>query len=208
MLRRGGLIVTLAFLPGCRETASRPVDPPPVVTDSVKVDSFAHLPPRFGFGRPATDEEIRAWDIDVMPDGTGLPPGRGTVEQGRSLYASQCASCHGARGRGGEAEPLVGREPRKGFPFGRDASRKLEQTVGNYWPYATTLYDYINRAMPQAAPGTLPPDDVYSLVAFILFLNEIIPEDAVLDRESLPRVVMPARDRFVLDNRRGGPEIR
>jgi hypothetical protein len=213
MTRWAAALLALAFASGCRQSDSRPATPPALAApvDSSQAgpaEGLAHLPPRFGFGKPATEDEIRAWDIDVMPDGTGLPPGRGTVARGRELYRLQCASCHGPKGEGGEFEPLVGRQPRKGFPFGRRVSPRLQQTIGNYWPYATTLYDYINRAMPQAAPGTLPPDDVYSLVAYLLFLNELLEEDAVMDRESLPRVVMPARDRFVPDNRRGGPEIR
>jgi len=163
-------------------------------------------PPRFGFGRPATAAEIRAWDIDVRPDGEGLPPGRGTVAQGATVYAAKCAACHGASGRNGPFGALVGREPRAGFPFGRDPS--LARTVGNYWPYATTLYDYVNRAMPWMQPGSLEPDEVYALVAYLLFLNQIVPEDTALDAATLPRIVMPARDRFVRDNRRGGPEIR
>ena len=100
----------------------------------------------------------------------------------------------------------MGREPRQGFPFGRDPA--LVKTVGNYWPYATTLYDYINRAMPLNAPSSLAPDEVYSLVAYLLWRNEIIADSAVMDARTLPRVVMPARDRFVMDDRRGGPEIR
>ncbi|MBI4514187.1 MAG: cytochrome c [Gemmatimonadetes bacterium] len=141
-----------------------------------------------------------------MPDGTGLPPGSGTVVQGAKVFAEKCALCHGPTGREGPFDPLVGREPREGFPFGRDPT--LTRTIGNYWPYATTLYDYINRAMPLNAPGSLTPDEVYSLVAYLLFLNEIVPEDAVMNAQTLPQVTMPARDRFVLDNRRGGQEIR
>lgn len=163
-------------------------------------------PARFGFGRLATEEEIRAWDIDVMPDGTGLPSGSGTAAQGAPVYAAKCAACHGATGREGPFNPLVGREPRDDFPFGR--TTRYPMTVGNYWPYATTLYDYIYRAMPWEAPGSLAPNDVYSLVAYILHQNDIIPSDMVLDANSLPQIVMPARDRFVPDNRRGGPEIR
>ncbi len=163
--------------------------------------------PRFGFGRPATAEEIRAWDIDVSPDGTGLPPGRGTVAEGAALYAAQCISCHGPAGRGGQFDPLVGREPSRGFPFGKDPKLLEQRAIGNYWPYATTLYDYINRAMPQAVPGSLHPDEVYGLVAYLLFLNGIVPQDAVMDAQSLPKVRMPARDRFIMDNRRGGAEI-
>ncbi len=163
-------------------------------------------PARFGFGRPAAADEIAAWDIDVRPDGAGLPPGRGTARSGVAIYARRCASCHGATGQEGPYERLVGREPRQGFPFGRDPT--LVRTVGNYWPYATTLYDYINRAMPLNAPGSLAPDEVYSLVAYVLWRNEIIADTAVIDGRTLPRVVMPAKDRFVIDDRLGGPEIR
>lgn len=162
--------------------------------------------PHFGFGREATASDIAAIDIDVEPDGAGLPEGSGTVARGRELYQKQCVQCHGPEGKGADNEALAGREPREGFPFAEKP--RLRQTVGNYWPYATTLYDYIHRAMPQAVPGSLPPDDVYSLVAYILYLNEIVPEDATLDRESLPRIEMPARDRFVYDDRRGGAELR
>jgi cytochrome c len=158
------------------------------------------------FGRPATADEIKAWDIAVSPDGTGLPPGGGTPAQGAVVYRQKCAMCHGPTGTEGPAERLVGREPRQGFPFGKDPS--LVRTVGNYWPYATTLYDYINRAMPLNAPGSLSPDEVYSAVAFLLRRNEIISDITVVNAQTLPRVVMPARDRFVNDNRRGGAEIR
>jgi cytochrome c len=163
-------------------------------------------PARFGFGRPATAQEIQAWDIDVMPDGTGLPAGSGTASQGAAIYARRCAACHGRTGSEGPSDRLVGREPRQGFPFGRDPH--WVRTIGNYWPYATTLYDYIRRAMPLQAPGSLQPDEVYGLVAFLLWSNDIIADTAVVNAQTLPRVVMPARDRFVRDNRRGGPEIR
>ena len=163
-------------------------------------------PARFGFGRPATAEEIRAWDIDVRPDGTGLPPGSGTASQGAAIYARRCVACHGRTGSEGPFDLLVGREPRQGFPFGRDP--RWVRTIGNYWPYATTLYDYIQRAMPLDAPGSLQPDEVYGLVAFLLWRNEIVADTAVMNAQTLPRVVMPARDRFVRDNRQGGPEVR
>ena len=164
-------------------------------------------PHRFGFGHSATTEEVAAWDIDVRPDGTGLPPGRGTVDKGAILYAGLCRVCHGPEGQGSRYEALAGREP-SDFPFGQELEQLGQRTVGNYWPYATTLYDYINRSMPQAVPGILSPDDVYSLVAFILHLNDIVPVNVVLDAETLPAIVMPARDRFVPDDRRGGPEVR
>ena len=159
-----------------------------------------------GIGRAATAAELKAWDIDFNPSGAGLPPGSGTYAKGVAVYAKQCAGCHGPKGEGMPGNPkLVGRDP-KDFTFATDM--KATKTVGNYWPYATTLYDYINRAMPFAAPGSLPPDDVYSVVAFILVENGIADSTMVIDAKSLPQVKMPARDRFVLDNRSGGPTFR
>ena len=159
-----------------------------------------------GIGRAATAEEIKKIDIDVRPDGKGLPDGKGTVAEGAKIYAAKCQSCHGASGQGGSADKLVDRESGKNWDFATNA--KLVKTVGNYWPYATTLYDYTNRAMPFMQPGTLTPDETYSLVAYILNLNKIVPDDAVMDRTTLPKVVMPSRDRFVVDNRKGGKVVK
>ena len=158
-------------------------------------------------GRDAQPGEIRAVDIDANPSGAGLPPGRGTYARGAQVYAQQCASCHGPRGEGGipPNPKLVGTEPRD-FSFGNDP--KLTKTIGNYWPYATTLYDYINRAMPFATPGSLAPAEVYAVVAYLLAENGIIAKSAVMDARSLPRVRMPARDRFIVDDRKGGPGFR
>lgn len=166
----------------------------------------AQTPARFGLGRPATAEEIRARDIDVMPDGRGLPPGRGTASDGATVYAAKCASCHGPKGEGGSADRLVGRNPGDSFAYATDPS--LLRTIGSYWPYATTLFDYTARAMPFPQPGTLTADETYGLVAYLLFLNGIIPEGAVMDAATLPKVRMPARDRFVPDNRTGGPRVK
>ena len=166
----------------------------------------SHQPERFGFGRPATEAEITAWDFDVNPDGHGLPPGGGTAVQGREIYVEKCELCHGQDGEGRPFDQLVGREPRDGFPFGNEPS--LVKTIGNYWPFATTLYDYTYRAMPFDDPGTLEPDEVYSLTAYLLYLNDIIAEDAMIDADTLPQVEMPAKDKFVMDNRRGGRELR
>ena len=166
----------------------------------------APTPDRFGIGRPATPDEIRARDIDVRPDGHGLPPGKGTVRDGATIYASKCASCHGSKGEGGSADRLVGRNAGDSFAYATDA--KLIRTVGSYWPYATTLFDYTSRAMPFPRPGTLTADESYALVAYILFLNDIVKEDAVMDAGSLPKVVMPARDKFVPDNRAGGKTVK
>jgi cytochrome c len=165
------------------------------------------LPPRFGgIGRAASAAEIRAWDIDANASGVGLPPGRGTYTRGAVVYARSCASCHGARGEGIAPNPrLVGADP-KDFSFARD--QKAVKTIGNYWPYATTVYDYVNRAMPFDAPGSLSAPDVYSLVAFLLAENGVIDSTASLDATTLPRVRMPARDRFRPDDRIGGVEFK
>jgi mono/diheme cytochrome c family protein len=158
-------------------------------------------------GRPALPAEITAWDIDVNPAGEGLPPGSGTHEMGARVWVAKCAVCHGAAGEGNEQYPrLVGREPEEGFPFGRQL--RYVRTVGNYWPYATTLYDYIRRAMPLTAPGSLTPDEIYGVVAWLLVENRIVPPGAVIDARTLPQVRMPARDRFVDDDRTGGKEFR
>jgi mono/diheme cytochrome c family protein len=156
-------------------------------------------PATFGIGRPATPAEIAALDIDVGPDGAGLPPGRGTSADGAPIYAARCAACHGKTGKEGPNDVLVGRLPGDAFPFARDP--RAPKTIGSYWPYATTVFDYVRRAMPPDAPGSLRDSEVYGLVAYLLFLNELIPADAVIDQSSLPKVTMPARDHFVPDTR-------
>lgn len=176
-------------------------------TTTVSAKAASAAPERFGVGRAATTAEVAAWDIDVSPDGTGLPPGRGTAAGGAAVYAAKCAICHGARGEGlGTYPPVVGRLPNDSFPFADDP--KLTRTVGNYWPYATTLFDYVRRTMPITAPGSLTADETYALVAFVLAENGIIDRNAVLDAGALTAVRMPARDRFVPDDRRGGAEFR
>lgn len=142
------------------------------------------------FGRPATPDEIALWDIDVRPDGKGLPTGSGTVAQGKQVFADNCAACHGDNGVGGIKDRLVGGQ-------GTLASANPVKTVGSYWPYATTLFDYIRRAMPYQAPGSLSNDDTYAVAAYILSLNGIVPAGGKLDRDSLPKVKMPNRDGFV-----------
>jgi len=164
--------------------------------------------PRYGLGRSADAARVAALDIDVGADGRGLPAGRGSVADGEKLYQAQCGNCHGAQGQGmAPVYPaLIGREPREGFPFGTDP--KLVRTVGNYWSHATTLVDYVRRAMPLTAPGSLTDDQVYAVSAYILAANEIIPKDAVLDSAGVMAIQMPAKDRFVPDDRRGGPEVK
>lgn len=147
-----------------------------------------------GLGRPATEAEIQAWNSDVSPTGEGLPSGRGTVKHGAQVYAAKCAACHGPTGVEGPQDRLVGGR-------GTLATAEPVKTVGSYWPYATTLYDYIQRAMPLTAPQSLTPDEVYSVVAWILFRNGIIAEDAVLDARALPAIRMPNREGFAPDPR-------
>ena len=164
---------------------------------------------RYVFGRTPTRAEVAAWNTDVGPDGRELPPGRGTVAQGEALYQAKCAMCHNRNGEGmAPAYPaLIGRDPKaEGFHFASDP--KLVKTIGNYWPYATTVFDYVRRAMPYNAPGSLSNDQVYALTAFLLSANRVIPTDATLDAKSLRTVKMPYADRFVPDDRRGGPEVR
>jgi mono/diheme cytochrome c family protein len=154
--------------------------------------------PHYGVGRPPTPEEIRALGSAIAPDGTGLPEGAGTAAGGRSLFAEHCARCHGPAGEGDVGARLVG---------GQGTLRTAQplKTVGSFWPYATTLWDYVNRAMPFDRPGSLEPREVYSVVAYVLHLNGIIEENRVIDRTSLPTVRMPNRDGFVADPR---PDIR
>lgn len=158
--------------------------------------------PRFGFGAPADEARIAAWDRDVGPDGVGLPPGRGSVAEGGVVFLTRCVACHGVTGTEGPNDVLVG-----GEPWG-DGEAPRRRTIGNYWPYATTLFDYITRAMPQNDPGALSADETYAVIAWLLARNGIVSDDAVLDAASLAAVVMPAGGRFGPDDRRGGPEIR
>jgi mono/diheme cytochrome c family protein len=150
--------------------------------------------PEYGFGHAATDDEIRAWNIEVTPQGEGLPPGSGTAAQGAKVFAAKCAGCHGPGGTEGPMDRLVGGHGTLNTP-------RPVKTIGSYWPYATTIYDYVNRAMPFDAPQSLTPDEVYSVTAWLLFQNGIIPEQAVLNAQTLPRVQMPNRDGFIPDPR-------
>jgi len=149
---------------------------------------------RYGLGHVPDAAAIAAWDIAIGPSGEELPDGSGTVAAGREIYDEQCAMCHGASGREGPDPVLVGGR-------GSLADPKPVLTIGSYWPYATTLFDYINRAMPFLTPGSLSPDEVYGLCAYLLNANGIIADDAVMDRVALPAVRMPNRDGFMPDPR-------
>lgn len=164
---------------------------------------------RYGFGRKPSDAEVARWNLDVGPDGVELPRGKGSVAEGEALYQAQCMVCHN---RNGEGMPplypaIIGRDPKaEGFHFASDP--RLVKTIGNYWPYATTIFDYVKRAMPLTAPGSLTDNQVYALTAYLLSTNKVIPADAVLDADALRAIKMPYADKFVPDDRRGGPEVR
>jgi len=149
----------------------------------------AAAPLQYGFGKPATTQEIAGWDIDVRPDGTGLPKGRGSVAEGQAIYDEKCASCHGTFGESNSYLQIAG-------GVGSLASDQPVRTTGSKLNYATTLWDYINRAMPFNAPQTLGANEVYALTAYVLNLNDILPADALLDQDSLPKLRVPNRDGF------------
>jgi S-disulfanyl-L-cysteine oxidoreductase SoxD len=141
-------------------------------------------------GKPMSRDEVAKWDLTIFPDGRGLPPGHGTAKEGRPIYERQCASCHGDQGQGATAEELVG-EP---TPPTVDNPSKA---IGSYWPFATTIFDFIRRSMPPAAPGSLSADQIYAVTAYLLAANKIIGETDQITAETLPKVKMPNRDGFV-----------
>ena len=154
----------------------------------------AGAPQYYYLGRPATEREIAGWDIDIAPDGAGLPPGSGTAAQGQNIYAAQCAACHGASGEGGIGDRLVGGRTSLG-------TAKPVKTIGSYWPYATTIFDYIRRAMPLNNPESLTDNQVYAVTAYLLWLNGIVSKDTVLDAQALPKIKMPNHGGFTGDSR-------
>lgn len=143
-------------------------------------------------GTPASPEETARYDISIPPSGAGLPQGSGTARDGAKVYEQKCQACHGAKGAGKPADALAGGQ-------GTLASKAPQRTVGSYWPYATTLFDYVRRAMPLNAPLSLSDDEVYAVSAYVLYLNGIVGEDAAMNAQSLPRVKMPNLDGFVSD---------
>lgn len=144
----------------------------------------------YGLGTAATEEEIAGWDIDILPDGTGLPPGSATVQDGKEAFAKYGAAWHGAEGQGTDWAPQL-----TGGIGSLDTGEPVK-TVGSYWPYATSVFSYIRRAMPANAPQSLTADEYYALTAWLLWANGIIGEDEVMNQDTLPKVVMPNRDGF------------
>jgi S-disulfanyl-L-cysteine oxidoreductase SoxD len=144
-----------------------------------------------GLGVPATAEQIASWDLDINPSGAGLPAGSGTAAAGKTVYEQKCLACHGKEGAGQPNDQLVG-------GHGTIKSAAAVRTVGSYWPYATTLFDYIRRAMPLVQPQSLSNDEIYALTAYLLALNGVIDENDTMNATTLPQVVMPNRDSFVV----------
>jgi S-disulfanyl-L-cysteine oxidoreductase SoxD len=145
-----------------------------------------------GLGKPISQSDLKAWDITVLPDGTGLPPGSGTAAQGAKLFGDKCALCHGQGAKGGIANMLIGNPS---LTAGGISSNK---TIANFWGQSTTLFDYIRRAMPWPAPRTLSDDAVYALCAYLLAGNKLIPDDEPMNAQTLPKVKMPNRDNFII----------
>jgi S-disulfanyl-L-cysteine oxidoreductase SoxD len=162
-----------------------------IAAAAIAVLSTAALAETPGQGRPASREEIALWDVSIGPDGVGLPPGSGSPQQGEAVYAAKCLPCHGEKGTGKPNDRLVGG---RGTLTGDQPAVK---TVGSFWPYATTLFDYVRRAMPFDAPKSLSNDEVYAVCAYILQLNGIIDQSAVMNAQTLEKVQMPNRDGFV-----------
>ena len=173
----GGFVVTVAA--ACLAACATP-------------DSITMATPTRGPNLGATPSAalLAAMDISIPPRGAGLPGGSGTVAQGQKVYDAKCQACHGLKGVGKPADPLVG-------GIGSLASGKAMRTVGSYWPYATTLFDYTRRAMPTTAPMSLTDEEVYAVTAYVLFLNGVVPESAVMNAQTLPQVKMPNRDGFI-----------
>lgn len=141
-------------------------------------------------GQPITPGDLAPWDISVMPDGTGLPPGSGTAKQGAPIFQAKCAACHGENGKGGEATMVTAGPPRATLDGGK--------TIANFWPYATTIFDFVRRAMPANAPKSLTNEEVYALTAYLLFLNKLAGETDVIDAKTLPQVKMPNVNNFII----------
>jgi S-disulfanyl-L-cysteine oxidoreductase SoxD len=141
-------------------------------------------------GKPITQSDLAEWDINILPDGTNLPPGRGKSADGAKIFAEKCALCHGDNGKGGRAVRLIGGPPKASLDGGK--------TIANYWPYATTLFDFIRRAMPFTQPRSLSDQEVYALTAYLLAENKLIGENDEINATTLPKVRMPNRDNFVI----------
>ena len=183
-LAASALAVMVASLPLSAQTAKVAAAP-----------QQASMPKKLGLGREAHPDEVKAWDTDIRPDGQGLPPGKGSVKLGEELYQTQCAACHGEFGES------AGRWPVLAGGRGSLKNEGPEKTVGSFWPYASTTFDYIKRAMPYGNARSLSDDEVYSITAYVLFLNDIVKEDFELSKENFTSLKLPNTDGFFMDDR-------
>jgi cytochrome c5 len=194
MFRLVSAVLAILMLSGCGANSEQPSEDAGATQASGPVyrgDQVGH----YGYGTNASIEQIAAWDIDVRPDGLGLPVGRGSVEDGEILYEEQCAECHGSFGEG------VGRYPVLAGGVGSLTDDRPSKTIGSFWPYTSTLFDYIYRAMPFAQPESLSVDETYAITAYVLYLNDILEDDVVLTHENLATIRLPNEHNFVADPR-------
>lgn len=196
----GYMVASIVLIAGCNKktyVSNKTHSDTSIIIPPVK--TYVVFPDTFGFGKSVSAEYIQKFDIDVRPDGKGLPAGLGRVQEGRVLYAEKCTLCHGKTGKeGGLGGKLVS----------SDLDSNKTKTIGSYWPYATTVYDYIYRAMPYNEPGSLTSKEVYDLTAYLLYANRIIDSTFLITEKTLPSIEMPAKKLFVPDNRGAGNEIR
>ena len=197
---RSVLVMSITLLSAA--CVAQDTSPQNALRDSTYAAPAAYRAGHFALGSTATTAQVAAWNTDIGAEGRELPAGRGSAGEGESIYGAQCAACHGANGEGiAPLYPaLVGR-PSGGESFDFAGDGSIPRTIGNYWSHATTLYDYISRAMPLYTPGSLSAEETYAVTAYLLAANRIIADTATLDAVTLRAVVMPARDRFVADDR-------
>lgn len=188
------LIIAAALSAGPAWAAEKVAKVDPAKTEGSKAAAPAAAKTE-GLGRPALPEEIAAWNIDVRPDGEGLPEGKGSVKEGEQVFLDNCAVCHGEFGEG------AGRWPVLAGGQGTLASDRPDKTIGSYWPYASTVFDYIHRAMPFGNNQSLTADQTYAIVAYLLNLNDLVKDDFVLSKDNFPKVELPNQPNFFDDDR-------
>jgi len=193
------LAITI-FLAACKQNTNRQIGdefgvPMAQFDTNNYINNTSNWPVSFGYGKTADKELIKRLNISIKPDGRGLPDGGARAMEGEAVFINKCAACHGKNGVEGVYDHLVFSDTSKA------------RTIGNYWPYSTTLFDYIRRAMPYNQPGSLSNDEVYQLTAYLLYKNKIIDEKMLIDAQSLPKIIMPAKKQYVDDNRKPGPEV-